>query len=165
VSSSGGGAAGAHGGEPLHRERLWPSPGVWLLPVLLAVFTGIALFPVGAGVAAAGAVLAAALAGAALVRASPVVEVSAGAGLRAGRAVLPARHVAAATPARGERARALRGVELDARTHLVLRGWVDPVVLVALDDPDDPTPAWLVSTRRPEHLAEALRALRAPPRP
>ena len=70
-----------------------------------------------------------------------------------------ARFVAGAEPGRGPRAVAMRGVELDARAHLVLRGWVGPVVLVTLDDPDDPTPAWLVSTRRPEHLAEALRAV------
>jgi hypothetical protein len=32
------------------------------------------------------------------------------------------------------------------------------VVRVNLDDPNDPTPYWLVSTRQPNRLAEALRA-------
>ncbi len=145
--------------EPLHRERLWPSPAAWLLPVLAAAFTGVALLPVDRLVALLAAVAAAAAAAALLVRASAVVEVSREHGLRAGRAVLPASAIGGAEAARGPRARALRGPELDARTHLVLRGWVDPVVLVTLDDPDDPTPAWLVSTREPERLAAALHAL------
>jgi hypothetical protein len=38
----------------------------------------------------------------------------------------------------------------------VLRPWVDGVVRVALTDPADPAPYWLVSTRRPEVLAAAL---------
>jgi len=31
-------------------------------------------------------------------------------------------------------------------------------VLVVLDDADDPTPYWLVSTRHPERLLSALRS-------
>jgi hypothetical protein len=38
----------------------------------------------------------------------------------------------------------------------VIRGWVDPVVRVTLEDPDDPTPYWLISTRRPEELVRVL---------
>ncbi len=141
---------------PRHRERLWPSPAAWALPVLAAAFTGVALLPVDAALAALGAAAAAAVAVALLVRASAVVEVDASGALRAGRAVLPGRWVTGAEAARGERARALKGVELDARTHLLLRGWVEPVVLVHLGDPVDPTPSWLVSTRAPERLVEAL---------
>ena len=32
------------------------------------------------------------------------------------------------------------------------------MVLVVLDDPEDPTPYWLVSSRRPEKVLAALRA-------
>jgi hypothetical protein len=45
---------------------------------------------------------------------------------------------------------------LDGRAYLCLRGWISPVVRVELDDPDDPTPYWLVSTRRPAQLVAAL---------
>ena len=31
------------------------------------------------------------------------------------------------------------------------------MVLVVLDDPDDPTPYWLVSTRHPDKVLSALR--------
>jgi hypothetical protein len=33
---------------------------------------------------------------------------------------------------------------------------VSPVVKVELTDPQDPTPYWLVSTRRPERVVEAI---------
>ena len=48
-----------------------------------------------------------------------------------------------------------RGPSLDARAWLSIRGWVDPVVKVTLADEKDPTPYWLVSTRRPEDLKAA----------
>jgi hypothetical protein len=49
-----------------------------------------------------------------------------------------------------------RGVDLDARAFLKIRPWVKPVVRIELDDDNDPTPYWLVSTRRPKELAAAL---------
>jgi hypothetical protein len=44
---------------------------------------------------------------------------------------------------------------------IVQRPWIPRSVRVVIDDPADPTPYWLVSTRRPERLAEALRASRS----
>lgn len=49
------------------------------------------------------------------------------------------------------------GRQLDPAAYVVHRAWVGPMVLVVLDDPDDPTPYWLVSCRRPERLLAALR--------
>ena len=40
-------------------------------------------------------------------------------------------------------------------------GSYGPVVTIAVTDPDDPTPYWLVSTRAPESLAEAIIQARA----
>jgi hypothetical protein len=48
------------------------------------------------------------------------------------------------------------GPGLDARAYVCLRAWARTGVRVALNDPDDPTPYWLVSTRRPELLVQAL---------
>jgi hypothetical protein len=147
----GGGVAGV-----LHSERLWPSRATWLVVPLTAPMVALALLPLGAVPAAAAGLGAAALVATLLVRASTVVEVGEDGALRAGRAVLPARVVAGGEAARGERARELRGPALDARTHLCLRGWVDGVVLLRLDDPQDPTPSWLVSTRHPERLLQVV---------
>ena len=41
------------------------------------------------------------------------------------------------------------GRQLDPAAYVVHRAWVGPMVLLVLDDPDDPTPYWLVSCRHP----------------
>ena len=50
------------------------------------------------------------------------------------------------------------GRQLDPAAYVVHRAWVGPMILVVLDDPDDPTPYWLVSCRRPDRVLAALRA-------
>ena len=49
------------------------------------------------------------------------------------------------------------GRQLDPAAFVVHKAWVGPMVLVVLDDPDDPTPYWLVSCRHPERVLSALR--------
>lgn len=48
------------------------------------------------------------------------------------------------------------GRQLDPAAYVVHRAWVGPLILVVLDDPDDPTPYWLVSTRHPDRILAAL---------
>jgi hypothetical protein len=138
-------------------ERLWPSPVTWLLAPGLGAGVAISLWPVGVVPAVAVGVLVAVGVVAGLVAASPRVEVADG-HLRAGRARVPLSVLGTATWADGEEARQLRGPRLDARAYLCIRGWVSPVVRVTLVDPADPTPYWLVSTRRPDELAGVLSA-------
>ena len=49
------------------------------------------------------------------------------------------------------------GRQLDPAAYVVHRAWVGSMVLLVVDDPDDPTPYWLVSCRRPDRLLAALR--------
>jgi Protein of unknown function (DUF3093) len=49
------------------------------------------------------------------------------------------------------------GRQLDPAAYVVHRAWVAPMVLLVLDDPDDPTPYWLVSCRHPDRVLAALR--------
>ena len=49
------------------------------------------------------------------------------------------------------------GRQLDPAAYVVHRAWIGPMVLLVLDDPDDPTPYWLVSTRHPDRVLAALR--------
>jgi hypothetical protein len=56
-----------------------------------------------------------------------------------------------------------RGPESDARAYLVLRPYLNRAVEVTLDDVDDPTPYWLISSRAPERLAAAISAHCAAP--
>lgn len=51
---------------------------------------------------------------------------------------------------------AAMGRQLDPAAYVVHRAWVGPLILVVLDDPDDPTPYWLVSTRHPDRVLAAL---------
>ena len=49
------------------------------------------------------------------------------------------------------------GRQLDPAAYVVHRAWVGPMALLVLDDPDDPTPYWLVSCRHPDRVLAALR--------
>jgi hypothetical protein len=52
-------------------------------------------------------------------------------------------------------------VDADARAYLLLRPYLKRGVRVDIVDPDDPTPYWLVSCRRPEDLVSAVRVGRS----
>lgn len=139
-----------------YRERLWPAPWVFIatglvVPASLLVFLPISL-PVGVGVAI---VLYGAIVGVLLVT-TATIEVTE-AEFRAGRARMPRSVVGGVQAFEGEDAVAERGVRLDARAWLLLRGWIPGVVRVEVDDDADPTPYWLISSRRPEELAAALK--------
>lgn len=143
------------GATSTFRERVWPAPWLFLatalvIPASLLVFLPIN-FIVGVVVAIAlyaGCVLL-------LLLSAPLVEVTE-TELVAGKARLPLTSVGSAAGFRGADATYERGPGLDARTWLAIRGWVDPVVKVTLDDEADPTPYWLISTRRPDELVEVL---------
>ena len=49
------------------------------------------------------------------------------------------------------------GRQLDPAAYVVHKAWIGAMVLLVLDDPDDPTPYWLVSCRHPERVLAALR--------
>lgn len=139
----------------LYRERLWAS--VWLfVSTALVIPAGILVFlPINLAVGVlVGVVLYAAVVFA-LVATSPTVEITTEAFI-AGRASLPMRYVGQVSGFLAEDASLERGQRLDARAWLMIRGWVSPVVTVAVTDPEDPTPYWLVSTRRPEAVVAAV---------
>ncbi|MFD1713674.1 DUF3093 domain-containing protein [Amnibacterium flavum] len=138
-------------------ERLVPSPWVFVACALLIPAGLLVFLPVSIGVAIGAAVVFFGGACAALLLLAPVVEVRDGM-LRAGRARIPLDLIAGATAHRKEEATAERGVRLDARAYLCIRGWVDPIVKVELADPDDPAPYWIVSSRRPDELVAAITA-------
>ncbi|MEY4397579.1 MAG: hypothetical protein RLZ53_155 [Actinomycetota bacterium] len=48
------------------------------------------------------------------------------------------------------------GPNLDARAWLCIQASVKKLVKIELNDPNDPTPYWLVTTRRPEELAALI---------
>lgn len=137
------------------RERLWPGPVGWLVAAGLGALVGLVLFPVSLGLAWAAGTAAVVLALVVTAALTPRVEV-AGGELRAGPAHVPLSLLGHAVPLSGEALRVALGPGLDARAYVCLRGWVHSAVRVELTDPDDPTPYWVVSTRRPAALVDAL---------
>jgi hypothetical protein len=80
--------------------------------------------------------------------------------LRVDDARLPARFVADAIPLDAAGRRELLGVGADPLAFVVQRPWMSGAVQVLLDDPADPTPYWVVSSRHPDRLAAALLSAR-----
>ncbi len=147
-----------------YRERIGAPWWMWAVLVLFALSALLVMLvvlgPAGALGSGAAVLL---LGGAGLVRTAAVVEVRLGGGgqLRAGRARLPLAVAGRVVPLDAQRAAQARGPGIDARAYHLLRGWVPTAVLVELVDPQDPTPYWYVSTRRPDRLARALEEARA----
>ena len=78
--------------------------------------------------------------------------------LQAGQAHLPMSVVRRSVEIPRTAKSAALGRQLDPAAYVLHRGWVGPMVLVVLDDPDDPTPYWLVSCRHPDRVLSALRS-------
>jgi hypothetical protein len=140
----------------------------WWWPLAFAL-AGLIAFEVNLGVAALPAWLPFATlftvaAGALLWLGRVEIQVTAGSArgggveLWAGEAHLPVTVIArSAEIARSAKSAAL-GRQLDPAAYVLHRAWVGPMILIVLDDPDDPTPYWLVSCRHPERVLSALRS-------
>ncbi len=72
---------------------------------------------------------------------------------------IPLEFLVAAEPLDAAAKQQALGRELHPFAFVVHRPWVRGAVRIVLDDPADPTPYWLVSSRRPDDLASALRVL------
>lgn len=144
---------------PRFRERLIPGPGTVIAVLLLLPAIWIVLLPLSAVLAPIGAGVVTVGVEVLLFVLSPVVSVSDGV-FAAGPARIAVSFTGETAPFRKADAFQARGPGLDARAFTLFRGWIDPVVKVNLTDPQDPTPYWLISTRRPERLLQALAAER-----
>jgi hypothetical protein len=139
----------------IYRERLWPAPWLFISTALVIPATLLVFVPINLGVGIVVAIVLYAGCCVALLLGSPTIEVT-DSEFHAGRARLPLSAVGVASAHSGEEAVLERGQRLDARAWLLLRGWVQPVVRVEVRDDDDPTPYWVVSSRHPEAVVEAL---------
>jgi len=139
----------------LYREKLWPAPWLFFATALVIPASLLVFLPIDFRVGIVTAIVLYAGCVAALLLGSPVVEVTE-TEFRAGRARLPLEVVGAVTGYRGDEASLERGRHLDARAWLLIRGWISPVVKVQVADETDPAPYWLVSTRQPDAVIDAL---------
>jgi hypothetical protein len=140
-----------------YRERLLPRWWAWLVPLgvvaMLAVAYGAALGALAGWLVALAGL---GIVGVLLWVTAPVIEASP-AGLRVGSAMLPAASIGSVEAVSADDIARLRGPGADARLFTALRPWsARDGVIITLDDPVDPHPAWLISSRNPERVVEAL---------
>ena len=105
-----------------YRERLWPTTWMYLAAALLIPGSLLVFLPVSeiAGIVSAIVLFGAAVA--AMILWGPVLEVENGV-FRAGTARISLEYVGEPVGFRREEATAARGVNLDARAWLCIRGW------------------------------------------
>ncbi|CAA9420265.1 MAG: FIG01105974: Probable conserved alanine rich transmembrane protein [uncultured Propionibacteriaceae bacterium] len=142
----------------LFRERLWVPLTWWVLSGLFALSLLLAIgFYLGWAWGLTVAAVSFLLAGAAFVALAAQITVSTNE-VRVGRAMIELAYVGGCAALDAEQSRRRSGTEADARAYLALRPYLATAVELTVDDPDDPTPYWLVGTRRPQELAAAVSA-------
>jgi DUF3093 family protein len=140
-----------------YREHLRVPVSWWLLAVpVIAVLGGEVYAGFGGFIPPLiYAVFIAAVAGFLLAWGAACVEVADGA-LRAGGATLPLGQISDVVALDEKQAALLRGPRADPAAHLMLRPYLKRAVYIALADPGNEVPYWLVATRHPEELATAI---------
>jgi Protein of unknown function (DUF3093) len=78
--------------------------------------------------------------------------------LRIRDAHLPLRYVSGVVALDANTLRRVVGREGDPAAFVSIRPWIGPGVQVWVDDADDPTPYWVLSSRHPDRLVAALRS-------
>jgi len=147
---------------PSYRERLWVPWWLWVLGLGLAALGSAEVYLGGPGLATwVPYVVLVPLAALGLWWLGRIRVAVRDGELWVDDAHLPVRYVAEVGVLDAAGKRTALGPQADPLAFVVQRPWVPGAVLVVLDDPADPTPYWVVSARRPERLARALRAAKA----
>ncbi|MEV7630775.1 DUF3093 family protein [Microbacterium sp. NPDC089318] len=143
-----------------YRERL--APGLWLLVTiaLAGPMVSLVLTPLDTSVALIVGVAVSLVLVTLSIALSPTIRVADGV-LYAGRAHIDADWLGEPQEFRGEDARARRTHAIARDGWNLLRGGIEPVVVVPVTDPADPVNSWTLSSRTPDRLAAAIRAARA----
>lgn len=70
---------------------------------------------------------------------------------------LPLHYVSGVVALDAATLRRVVGREGDPAAYISIRPWIGPGVQLWLDDPDDPAPYWVVSSRHPQQVVEIVR--------
>lgn len=76
--------------------------------------------------------------------------------LRVGRAQLPHTVVSRSLAVPASAKRNAMGRQLDPAAFVASKSWIKEMAMIVLDDPEDPTPYWLVSSKNPAQLLGAF---------
>ena len=143
-----------------YRERLWPGPLGWAMVVGAAAVAAATVTPLGRTAQVVGGLTVAVLLGVGVAITSSVVQVTGGE-LVAAQARIPVALLGEPSELDRAELHAALGPGSDARDFVLVRSWLPSAVSVEVTDPADPTPRWLVSTRRAAELAAAIRNAQA----
>lgn len=148
--------------DPLvaYSERLWPSPALMITLLLIIPAVMLMIVPLNAAIALPVAIAAYLLIAGSLMLVSPSIRVQDGE-LFAGSARVPLSLLGEVTQLDDSALRRILGQGADARAFLLVRGYIHRGVHIELHDVDDPTPYWVLTSRRPVALAAAVEAARA----
>lgn len=139
-----------------YRERLRPNAGLLIAGLLFIPAVLLALTPISFGLAVPVSITFYAAFVLFLFLTSPVVLVT-DTSLSAGSATISRELVGQARVLDARETRLLLTTQSDARSHLVIRSWIPRSVQIFITDENDSTPYWLVTSRDPEALAQALK--------
>jgi len=132
-----------------------------LIALLLLIPAGLlAVYPVNASIAPYIAVALYVVIAGSLALAAPTIAVRDGV-LQAGNARIPVSQIGTTELLDADGLRQILGPGADARAYLVVRGYIHRGVRIEIADPSDPTPYWVLTSRRPQQLLQSLSGARA----
>ena len=76
--------------------------------------------------------------------------------LRVGPARIERKYISGVTSLSNEEMRILRGPKINTAAYMQIRFWISTGLKITISDPQDPTPYWLVSSKKAHQLAGAL---------
>ena len=138
-----------------YRERVLPNLGTFLAVGLLLPGVTLVLqpFSLTIGLITGSAIVL--LFWIALVAIAPTIQVVDGV-LSAGKARIAIKLLGASQVIGKDELFSERGPKLNPAAYKLFQGSVKTALKIPVKDPKDPTPYWLISTRRPEMLKKAL---------
>lgn len=140
----------------IYRERVLPSAANLILPILLFFSIYGIMLPIDLGLALPSAFAVTALFASLMFFSSPTIEVTDSI-LKCKGASIERRYVGDVLVIQKSEIFDELGRKLDARAWLSVQASIKCLVKIEISDKNDPTPYWLVSTRKPELLVAALK--------
>lgn len=142
---------------PAYRERLTPGIGTWIVLIVFGALFGVVIVPLSYVASAIVGVVGIAAMIAVGVGSSPLLQVE-GTRFSAGRASIDVSYLGEPETVEGQDWDTIMSTGFDPLAHHCTRGWVHGGIRTEVRDDEDPTTAWVISSRRPADLALALRA-------
>lgn len=139
----------------VYRERVLPSYANLALPMVLFPSVFAVMLPIDGSLALPVASICTLAFAALLVTSAPLVILSE-TEFSAKGATIEKKFLGKVEVIPRERVFAELGTNLDARAWLSIQASIKGLLKVEVNDPEDPTPYWLVSTRNPERLAKLI---------